>query len=76
MSCRTVCGRIKLMSGCDREAMVVAAVSGVGRQAYLLAQQRLLTERLATLSVTRQAIAVQEIQVELARLADQLRLVS
>ncbi|WP_407910759.1 hypothetical protein [Lactiplantibacillus brownii] len=55
---------------------MVAAVPAAGRQAYLLAQQRLLTERLATLAHAEHGVAVQQIQTELTQLASQLTLVS
>lgn len=76
MSCRTTCEQNDIITLDNREVTVRGTVSGRGRQAYLLAQQRLLTERLATLSVTRQAHAIQEIQAELGQLANRLALVS
>ncbi|BDZ31556.1 hypothetical protein RA086_10060 [Lactiplantibacillus sp. WILCCON 0030] len=76
MSCQAGCGLIKLRSRVGRQSTVVAAVPAAGRQAYLLAQQRLLTERLATLAHAEHGVAVQQIQTELTQLASQLTLVS
>lgn len=76
MSCRTVCGRISVMPRQQREVTVIAAVSGQGRQAYLLTQQQLLRTRLAMLSITEQTPVVNAVQAELRQLEIQLASVS
>lgn len=72
MSCQTACGRISVMPRRHREVTVIAAVSGQGRQAYLLAQQQLLRTRLATLSITEPTPVVNAVQAELRQLEIQL----
>jgi len=76
MNCQSGCEIIKLASGRARKPMTVAAVTSSGRQAYLLAQQRLLTQRLATLVPAEHPVIVQELQYELSQLTNQLSLVS
>lgn len=76
MNCQSGCEIIKLAPGRARKPIIVAAVASDGRQTYLLAQQRLLTQRLATLVPAEHPVIVQELQCELSQLTNQLSLVS